>query len=79
MGYFKNETISMEVEVGDRLPEPKRASEHVSEQWQQTRELSARVERFAAWQRNKLILLSAFCGFAAGVLTLTLALMIGGV
>lgn len=30
MGYFKNELIAQQVEEGDRVPEPKPATEHVA-------------------------------------------------
>lgn len=30
MGYFKNQIIANQVELGDRIPEPKPASSHVA-------------------------------------------------
>lgn len=30
MGYYKNRLIELQVEVGDRVPAPKPASEHVA-------------------------------------------------
>lgn len=30
MGYYKNQLIAQQVEVGDRLPQPKPAREHIA-------------------------------------------------
>lgn len=44
MGYFKNELISQQVEVGDRVPAPKPATEHVALQHDENNDLLAGVK-----------------------------------
>ena len=79
MGYFKNELISEQVELGDRLPAPKPASDHVAEQsWQRSRQMSLRVERYHKWLRVRSLLIVGFVGFAAGALTIVAIILMGG-
>lgn len=63
MGYFKNQIIADQVELGDRLPAPKPAADHVALQGPTLTPDRARSGfRWAGW-----LLIGMSVGFAIGV------------
>lgn len=71
MGYFKNEIIANQVELGDRVPDLKPATSHIALTRRQTRDArNAARERAREWQRatRGLIWAGALIGLTFGLL-----------
>lgn len=81
MGYFKNQLIAEQVELGDRLPDPKPATHHVAHQTRKTNRhwydiSQAQVKGREVAYRYVVIgwlLIGASIGFAAGVMVVMFA------
>lgn len=75
MGYFKNELIAQQVELGDRIPAPKPATIHVA--WDTRRSVKQRRATIAAAQKRAMrkaafdtamgMALAALAGLIVGV------------
>lgn len=71
MGYFKNEIIANQVELGDRIPEPRPATDHVALTRRQTvdarRAATARMREYERVTRG-LVMSGGLIGLILGVL-----------
>jgi len=71
MGYFKNQLIANQVELGDRIPEPKPATTHVALSRRQTvdarRAAAARMREYERVTRG-LVMSGGLIGLILGVL-----------
>ena len=81
MGYFKNQLIAEQVELGDRVPNPKPATDHVAYPTRKTNRhwydiSQAQVKNREVAYRYVVIgwlLIGASIGFAAGVMVVMFA------
>jgi len=78
MGAFKNILIANQVELGDRVPEPKPAQSHVALQKSLTRRHLRNLERLRKAEHNAIVIQSAAFGLSAGILFTLVLLLIGG-
>lgn len=71
MGYFKNQLIANQVELGDRIPEPKPATTHVALNRRQTvdarRAAAARMREYERVTRG-LVMSGGLIGLILGVI-----------
>lgn len=71
MGYFKNQLIANQVELGDRIPEPKPATTHVALSRRQTvdarRAAAARMREYERVTRG-LVMSGGLIGLILGVI-----------
>ena len=71
MGYYKNQLIASQVEVGDRIPAPKPATSHVAFPTRRSRVEAERISREKMRKLNRELLGTAVgyttIGFALGI------------
>jgi len=73
MGYFKNEIIANQVELGDRMPQPKPATSHIA----LTRRQTVDARRVAAARRREWEKHMRGLTWSVGITGLTLGLGAG--
>lgn len=78
MGYFKNQLIANQVELGDRVPAPKPATAHVALRQGVTRKQQRNFERLRKAEHNATVIQSGAFGLVAGILFTLVLLEIGG-